>query len=70
MSQEQQLATELNNMLNEDRIPLSISEDIHEICERLQSGEMNINDLQGSDAFIVEAVEEALNRIQQNSKRQ
>ncbi|KKI90381.1 hypothetical protein WQ54_20680 [Bacillus sp. SA1-12] len=67
MNQENLLAEELLKMINEDKVPLSISDDIHEISRSLQSGDMNINDLQGKDAFIENTVQEAMNRINNNN---
>jgi cytochrome b involved in lipid metabolism len=63
MDQEKRLAEELNKMLKEDKVPLSVSEDVHEICRSLDAGEMTINDLQGKDAFIVNSVHKAINNL-------
>ncbi|MFD1738927.1 hypothetical protein ACFSCX_20655 [Bacillus salitolerans] len=64
MTIEQSLAEELNEMINEDNIPLSITEDIHEITARLQRGEMMVSDLKGMDVFIEEKIKEAMQRLQ------
>ncbi|WP_078549415.1 hypothetical protein [Litchfieldia alkalitelluris] len=63
MNQEKLVAKELNQMINEDKIPLSITEDVHEICRSLISGEMKVSELQDKDSFIVSAVQQAMSRI-------
>lgn len=67
MEQETLLANELKKMINEDRIPLSIAEDIHEITESLLRGEKKVPDLKGTDEFVEEAVQEAFVRIHKNN---
>lgn len=63
MNQENQLADELTKMIEEDQIPLSITEDIHEISRNLRSGNMKMDDLQGKDEFIEKAMQEAKSRL-------
>ncbi|UGB28936.1 hypothetical protein [Metabacillus sp. B2-18] len=63
MNQEKLLADELSKMIEEDQIPLSITEDIHEISGSLRSGNMSLNDLKGKDAFIEKAINEAKSRL-------
>ncbi|MET3085114.1 hypothetical protein ABV522_05660 [Priestia megaterium] len=50
-------------MLTENKLPITIEEDIHEICRGLQSGEISVNDLKEKDPFVVNAVQEAMDRI-------
>jgi hypothetical protein len=50
-------------MLTENKLPITIEEDIHEICRGLQSGEINVNNLKEKDPFIVNTVQEAMARI-------
>ncbi|KRF57097.1 MULTISPECIES: hypothetical protein [Priestia] len=57
------LANELSNMLTENKLPITIEEDIHEICRGLQSGEISVNDLKEKDPLVVNAVQEAMDRI-------
>ncbi|MER2142035.1 MAG: hypothetical protein ABS902_10385, partial [Priestia megaterium] len=61
--QQKMLANELSNMLTENKLPITIEEDIHEICRGLQSGEISVNDLKEKDPFVVNAVQEAMDRI-------
>jgi len=63
MDQQKMLANELSNMLTENKLPITIEEDIHEICRSLQSGEIRVNDLKEKDPFVVNAVQEAMGRI-------
>ncbi|MBE5101523.1 MULTISPECIES: hypothetical protein [Priestia] len=63
MDQQKMLANELSNMLTENKLPITIEEDIHEICRGLQSGEISVNDLKEKDPFVVNAVQEAMGRI-------
>ncbi|AJI24055.1 hypothetical protein H8R29_19730 [Priestia megaterium] len=63
MDQQKMLANELSNMLTENKLPITIEEDIHEICRGLQSGEISVNDLKEKDPFVVNAVQEAMDRI-------
>ncbi|MBY0004188.1 hypothetical protein H7K05_02550 [Priestia aryabhattai] len=63
MDQQKMLANELSNMLTENKLPIIIEEDIHEICRGLQSGEISVNDLKEKDPFVVNAVQEAMDRI-------
>ncbi|MCM3097938.1 hypothetical protein [Priestia megaterium] len=63
MDQQKMLANELSNMLTENKLPITIEEDIHEICRGLQSGEISVNDLEEKDPFVVNAVQEAMDRI-------
>ncbi|KRD90070.1 hypothetical protein ASE51_05530 [Bacillus sp. Root147] len=63
MDQQKMLANELSNMLTENKLPITIEEDIHEICRGLQSGEINVNNLKEKDPFIVNTVQEAMARI-------
>ncbi|MED3982228.1 hypothetical protein [Priestia megaterium] len=63
MDQQKMLANELSNMLTENKLPITIEEDIHEICRGLQSGEISVNDLKEKDPFVVNAVQEAIARI-------
>ncbi|MEI4526308.1 hypothetical protein [Priestia megaterium] len=63
MDQQKMLANELSNMLTENKLPITIEEDIHEICRGLQSGEISVNDLKEKDPFIVNAVQEAMDKI-------
>ncbi|ADF40587.1 hypothetical protein [Priestia megaterium] len=63
MDQQKMLANELSNMLTENKLPITIEEDIHEICRGLQSGEISVNDLKEKDLFVVNAVQEAIDRI-------
>ncbi|WP_375345805.1 hypothetical protein ACEWPB_20620 [Priestia megaterium] len=63
MDQQKMLANELGNMLTENKLPITIEEDIHEICRGLQSGEISVNDLKEKDPFVVNAVQEAMDRI-------
>ncbi|MDO6847818.1 hypothetical protein Q4S57_07620 [Priestia megaterium] len=68
MDQQKMLANELSNMLTENKLPITIEEDIHEICRGLQSGQISVNDLKEKDPFVVNAVQEAMGRItKQNS---
>ncbi|MED3975445.1 hypothetical protein P4639_18780 [Priestia megaterium] len=50
-------------MLTENKLPITIEEDIHEICRGLQSGEISVNDLKEKDPLVVNAVQEAMDRI-------
>ncbi|MEB2272484.1 hypothetical protein LAV82_00530 [Bacillus sp. ILBB4] len=63
MDQQKMLANELSNMLTENKLPITIEEDIHEICRGLQSGEISVNELKEKDPFVVNAVQEAMDRI-------
>ena len=63
MDQQKMLANELSNMLTENKLPITIEEDIHEICRGLQSGEISVNDLKEKDPFVVNAVQEAMDKI-------
>ncbi|WP_456363126.1 hypothetical protein [Priestia aryabhattai] len=63
MDQQKMLANELSNMLTENKLPITIEEDIHEICRGLQSVEISVNDLKEKDPFVVNAVQEAMDRI-------
>ncbi|MBY0196743.1 hypothetical protein H7U05_05425 [Priestia megaterium] len=63
MDQQKMLANELSNMLTENKLPITIEEDIHEICRGLQSGEISVNNLKEKDPFVVNAVQEAMDRI-------
>jgi hypothetical protein len=63
MDQQKMLANELSNMLTENKLPITIEEDIHEICRGLQSGEISVNDLKEKDPFVINAVQEAMGRI-------
>ncbi len=63
MDQQKMLANELSNMLTENKLLITIEEDIHEICRGLQSGEISVNDLKEKDPFVVNAVQEAMGRI-------
>jgi len=63
MDQQKMLANELSNMLTENKLPITIEDDIHEICRGLQSGEINVNNLKEKDPFIVNTVQEAMARI-------
>ncbi|MFE4116096.1 MULTISPECIES: hypothetical protein [Priestia] len=63
MDQQKMLANELSNMLTENKLPITIEEDIHKICRGLQSGEISVNDLKEKDPFVVNAVQEAMDRI-------
>ncbi|MED4051794.1 hypothetical protein [Priestia megaterium] len=63
MDQQKMLANELSNMLTENKLPITIEEDIHEICRGLQSGEISVNDLKEKDPFVVNAIQEAMDRI-------
>ncbi|RDZ11019.1 hypothetical protein C3744_21830 [Priestia megaterium] len=63
MDQQKMLANELSNMLTENKLPITIEEDIHEICRGLHSGEISVNDLKEKDPFVVNAVQEAMARI-------
>ena len=67
MDQQKMLANELSNMLTENKLPITIEEDIHEICRGLQSGEISVNDLKEKDPFVVNAVQEAMGRITKNN---
>ena len=67
MDQQKMLANELSNMLTENKLPITIEEDIHEICRGLQSGEISVNDLKKKDPFVVHAVQEAMDRITKHS---
>ena len=67
MDQQKMLANELSNMLTENKLPITIEEDIHEICRGLQSGEISVNDLKEKDPLVVNAVQEAMDRITKHS---
>ncbi|WP_394512338.1 hypothetical protein [Priestia aryabhattai] len=67
MDQQKMLANELSNMLTENKLPITIEEDIYEICRGLQSGEISVNDLKEKDPFVVHAVQEAMDRITKHS---
>ncbi|MFP7732395.1 hypothetical protein ACLHDF_03035 [Priestia aryabhattai] len=67
MDQQKMLANELSNMLTENKLPITIEEDIHEICRGLQSGEISVNDLKEKDPFVVNAVQEAMGRINKHN---
>jgi hypothetical protein len=63
MDQAELIANELTKMINENQIPLSITEDIHELSAKLKNGEISLNNLEGQDAFIQDTIQEAMNRI-------
>ncbi len=64
LNNEQQLTNILLTMIEEDQIPLSISEDVHHILSMLQNGETKITDLNYEDPILDKTIQEAKAKLQ------
>ena len=63
MNQETKIANELQKMLTENQIPVSVQEDINVLSEKLANGELTLGELVNKDQFVVEVIQKAKNRI-------
>ena len=63
MNQETKIANELQKMLIENLIPVSVQEDINVLSEKLDNGDITLGELENKDQFVVEVIQKAKNRI-------
>lgn len=63
INQETKIANELQKMLTENQIPVSVQEDIIVLSEKLANGELTLGELENKDQFVVKVIQKAKNRI-------
>lgn len=63
INQETKIANELQKMLTENQIPVSVQEDIKVLSEKLANRELTLGELENKDQFVVEVIQKAKNRI-------
>jgi hypothetical protein len=63
MNQETKVANELQKMLIENSVPVSVQEDINELSDKLANGEITLGELENKDQFVAEVIKKAKNRI-------
>jgi hypothetical protein len=63
MNQETKVANELQKMLTENLVPVSVQEDINALSDKLANGDITLGELENKDQFIVEVIQKAKNRI-------
>ncbi len=63
MNQETKIANELQKMLTENQIPVSVQEDINVLSEKLANGDITLGELENKDQFVEEVIQKAKNRI-------
>ncbi|MGJ9458348.1 hypothetical protein [Oceanobacillus sp. CF4.6] len=66
MNQETKVANELQEMMTRNLVPVSVQEDINEICEGLKDGSLTLNELENGDSFVVETIHRAMNQVGKN----
>ncbi|MFB5198277.1 hypothetical protein ACE198_25965 [Neobacillus sp. KR4-4] len=62
MNQETKVANELQKMMTWNLVPVSVQEDINEICDSLMNGSVKLHDLENRDPFVVEMIHKAMNQ--------
>ncbi|KKK36808.1 hypothetical protein WQ57_17250 [Mesobacillus campisalis] len=63
MNQETRVATELQKMMTWNLVPVSVQEDINEICDSLKNGSVTLEELEHRDPFVVEVIHKAMNQM-------
>ncbi len=66
LNQETKVANELQKMMTWNLVPVSVQEDINEICDGLKDGTVTLNELENRDAFVVEMIHRATNQVGKN----
>ncbi|MCT2535716.1 hypothetical protein NC661_06400 [Aquibacillus koreensis] len=64
MNQEVKVVEELQKMMTTNEVPVSVQEDINELCQKFSQGTASLNELQHGDPFIEEVVQKAIKRIE------
>lgn len=62
LNQETKVANELQKMMTWNLVPVSVQEDINEICDSLMNGSVKLHDLENRDPFVVEMIHKAMNQ--------
>ncbi|WP_066321941.1 hypothetical protein [Bacillus sp. FJAT-29814] len=62
MNQETKVANELQKRFTWNPVPVSVQEDINEICDSLMNGTVTLHDLENRDPFMVEIIHKAMNQ--------
>ncbi|MFC2946884.1 hypothetical protein [Virgibacillus sediminis] len=68
MNEDLKIVLELQNMLKESLVPLSVQKDIHERCSKIKRGNVTLSEIKGSDPFMEEVFEMARKRVENNKK--
>lgn len=63
MNQESKVANELQKMMTWNLVPVSVQDDINEICDSLKNGSVTLNELENRDPHIVEMIHKAMNQV-------
>jgi hypothetical protein len=66
LNQETKVANELQKMMTWNLVPVSVQEDINEICDGLKDGAVTLNELENRDPFVVEMIHRAMNQVGKN----
>ncbi|WP_227935351.1 hypothetical protein [Alkalihalobacillus deserti] len=64
MNKETKVANELQKMLTQNEVPISVQEDINQISDSLVNGLVSLNELQKEDQFVVEVIQKAMTKIE------
>lgn len=65
---ETKVANELQKMMTWNLVPVSVQEDINEICDSLMNGSVTLDDLENRDPFVVEIIYKAMNQAGKEHK--
>lgn len=68
LNQETKVANELQKMMTWNLVPVSVQEDINEICDSLMNGSVTLHDLENRDPFVVEIIHKAMNQAGKEHK--
>lgn len=63
INKETLLANELQSMMTQNVVPVSVQEDINHISQQLTNGNTTLKELENQDPFVVDIIQKAMDRM-------